>query len=136
MFLKVYTDGGSRGNPGIAGAGVYILNPNTKEEYKFFKYLGRVTNNQAEYQAALLGLEKALDLGATSIELIADSQLLIRQARGEYKVKNSGLRIHFDKLKKLESKFDQVKYIHVKREYNKEADFLANKAMDTLSSDI
>jgi len=132
MNLKIYTDGGARGNPGPAGIGVVIFDLASGEIIEeHSKYLGKTTNNQAEYQAAILALQRAVDLGAQKVELIADSELLIKQARGEYKVKNPDLAKRFLELKNLETKLrGRVQYLHVKRSHNKKADALANKAMD------
>lgn len=132
MNLQIYTDGGARGNPGPAGLGVVIVDKatgNTIDEIS--KYLGQTTNNQAEYQAAITGLARAVELNAQSVELISDSELLIRQCRGQYKVKNQDIAKRFLELKNLETQLGgRVEYRHVKRELNKKADALANRAMD------
>jgi ribonuclease HI len=132
MHLTVHTDGGARGNPGPAGIGVVIVDKakgEVLEEHSV--YLGKTTNNQAEYRAAILALERAVALGAQSVELIADSELLIKQARGDYKVKNADLAKRFLELKNLETQLGgRVQYRHIVRQHNKRADFLANKAMD------
>lgn len=132
MNLQIYTDGGARGNPGPAGIGVVIKDLATGETVEeLSSYLGETTNNQAEYQAAILGLKRAVELGAQSVELIADSELLIRQCTGIYKVKNADLAKRFLELKNFETQLGgRVKYRHVKREHNKRADALANQAMD------
>ncbi len=131
MKLIIRTDGGARGNPGPAGIGVVVEDEkgNVLEEHA--KYLGVTTNNQAEYRAAILGLERALALGATSVEVVADSELIVRQANGEYKVKNPDLARRYLELKNLETRIGgHVRYRHVRREYNTHADALSNKAMD------
>lgn len=132
MNLQIYTDGGARGNPGPAGIGVVIIDLASGEVIdEISKYLGETTNNQAEYQAAITGLARAVELGAKSVELIADSELLIRQCTGVYKVKNPDIAKRFLELKNLETQLGgRVKYRHVKRELNKKADALANQAMD------
>lgn len=132
MHLQVFSDGGARGNPGPAGIGVVIVDRDTgKKLEEHSVYLGKTTNNQAEYRAAILGLERAIALGAYAVELIADSELLIKQARGEYKVKNADLAKRFLEMKNLETRLGgRVQYKHVIREHNKRADTLANKAMD------
>jgi ribonuclease HI len=94
------------------------------------KFLGVATNNVAEYKAAVLGLERAKALGAKTVEVRADSELMVKQASGEYRVKNIGLKPLYEKLKILETHFDKVRYRHVRREQNKAADALANQAMD------
>ncbi len=131
MNLIIRTDGGSRGNPGPAGIGVVIENADTNEVIETHaKFLGKTTNNQAEYKAVILGLERAVALGAKQVEVVADSELLIKQARGEYRVKNPDLQIRFAELKAFERQLPRVAYRHVRREYNKAADALANEAMD------
>ncbi|MDD5726424.1 MAG: ribonuclease HI family protein [Patescibacteria group bacterium] len=134
MNIQVFTDGGARGNPGPAGIGVVIVDRDSgKKLEEHSVYLGKTTNNQAEYRAAILGLERAIALDAHSVELVADSELIIKQARGEYKVKNADLAKRFLELKNLETKLGaRVQYRHVKREHNKRADALANQAMDRL----
>jgi ribonuclease HI len=132
LALVIRTDGGARGNPGPAGIGVVIEDENTRvllEEHA--DYIGETTNNQAEYRAVILGLERALALGATRVTVVADSELLVRQASGEYRVKNPGLAQRFLELRNLETRLGHpVRYRHVRREQNTRADALANKAMD------
>jgi ribonuclease HI len=132
MNLQIYTDGGARGNPGPAGIGVLLVDKASGEKVEEHSvFLGKTTNNQAEYRAAILGLERAVALGAASVELIADSELIIKQARGEYKVKNADLAKRYLELKNLETRLNgRVQYRHVIREHNKRADTLANEAMD------
>ena len=131
MNLIIRTDGGSRGNPGPAGIGVVIENADTNEVIETHaKFLGKTTNNQAEYKAVIHGLERAVVLGAAHVEVVADSELLIKQARGEYRVKNPDLQIRFAELKAFERQLPRVSYRHVRREFNKAADALANEAMD------
>ena len=132
MKLTIRTDGGARGNPGPAGIGVVIEDENGKILEEHAKYLGETTNNQAEYRAVILGLECALELGATSVIVITDSELLVRQANGEYKVKNPQLAQRYLQFKNLETRLGgHVTYRHVRREQNKRADNLANEAMDS-----
>ncbi|OGL73675.1 hypothetical protein A3E39_04750 [Candidatus Uhrbacteria bacterium RIFCSPHIGHO2_12_FULL_60_25] len=132
LKLNIYTDGGARGNPGPAGIGVVIENAESGEVIEeHSQYLGETTNNQAEYKAVLLGMTRAVEIGATNVTVIADSELLVRQATGEYKVKNPGLAQRFLELRNLEVRLGHpVRYRHVRREQNKRADALANKAMD------
>lgn len=131
MKLTIQTDGGARGNPGPAGIGVVILDEHGKVLEEHAKYLGVTTNNQAEYKAVILGLERALALGARSVEVVADSELIVRQANGEYKVKNPEIAKRFFELKNLETALGgRVRYRHVRRELNKHADRLSNEAMD------
>lgn len=132
LNLRIYTDGGARGNPGPAGIGVVIENADTGEVLEeHAQFLGHTTNNQAEYKAVILGLTRAVELGASGVTVIADSELLVRQATGEYKVKNPGLAQRFLELRNLETRLGHpVRYRHVRREQNKRADALANEAMD------
>ncbi|MFZ2803744.1 MAG: ribonuclease HI family protein [Patescibacteria group bacterium] len=131
MKLTIQTDGGARGNPGPAGIGVVISDEHGKVLEEHAKYLGVTTNNQAEYQAAILGLKRAVALGATSAEVVSDSLLMISQANGDYKVKNPDIGRRFLELKNLETELGgRVTYRHVRREMNKHADKLSNDAMD------
>lgn len=130
MHLIIKTDGGARGNPGPAGIGVVVEDEDGKLLEEHAKFLGVATNNVAEYKAAVLGLERAKALGAKTVEVRADSELMVKQASGEYRVKNIGLKPLYEKLKILETHFDKVRYRHVRREQNTAADALANKAMD------
>lgn len=127
--FTIYTDGASRGNPGEAGAGVLITGDNGSQE-SITRYLGKATNNVAEYTAALLGLERALNLGATRVTLYADSELLVKQLNGQYRVKNSGLIPLYTRARELIAKIGRVEVYYIPRGKNKEADALANKAID------
>lgn len=129
MELTIYSDGASRNNPGEAGAGVYILE-NGSPVATIARYLGTTTNNIAEYTAAILGLEYAVKCGASRVSLFADSELLVKQLNGEYKVKNAGLKPLHGRAKELIAQIDSVAVQYVPREKNKEADSLANKAID------
>ena len=129
MELTIYTDGASRNNPGEAGAGVFILQDGCPVE-KLARYLGKTTNNIAEYTAAIMGLEYALKQGASRVGLFADSELLVKQLNGKYKVKNEGLKPLYGKAKELIAKIGSVEVQYIPREKNKEADALANKAID------
>jgi len=129
MHLTIFTDGASRNNPGEAGAGICILRDGESLE-KIARYLGTTTNNIAEYKAAIIGLEHAVKLGASTVKLHADSELMVKQLNGQYKVKNEGLRPLFLKAKELIAKIGNVEVKYIPREMNKEADALANKAID------
>ena len=130
MKLKVYTDWWSRGNPGESGIGVYITDENGFEE-KRYKYLGIKTNNEAEYTAAFLGIKRCIELGATEVELYADSDLVIKQLSGIRKIKKDELKILHSEIKQLISECNiQIRYTWIPREQNKEADRLSNVAMD------
>jgi len=128
--LTVYTDGAARGNPGPAGAGVYIQDEHGAPVDEAAEFLGEATNNVAEYHALLLGLQRALELGATTVEIRSDSELLVRQMTGEYRVKNLRLRDLHGRARALQKQFESVDFVHVGRERNRDADRLANRAID------
>jgi ribonuclease HI len=128
--VVIYTDGAARGNPGPAGAGVRIEGPDGAALAEIAEYLGETTNNVAEYRALLLGLERARALGAREVEVRSDSELLVRQMTGAYKVRNEGLRPLVARAHALADGFTSVDYVHVRRESNRAADRLANLAID------
>jgi ribonuclease HI len=128
--LYIYTDGASRGNPGEAGAGIIMLNEEGKVIKKAHRYLGNTTNNVAEYMALIIALKEALELKAEVIHLFSDSELIVRQIKGIYKVKDSKMRTLFNEAKKLLSKFIQYDIVSIDRRKNAEADKLANLAID------
>ena len=122
-------DGGSRGNPGPAGYGVRIEQPDgTVTELK--QYLGSCTNNVAEYNGLVAALRWAADRRITQLRVRSDSELLIKQMRGEYRVKNAGLQPLYEEARALTRRIGRVTFEHVRRELNKDADRLANEAMD------
>ena len=127
----LHTDGGARGNPGPAGIGVVLEMGGEKKTFK--KYIGEATNNQAEYQALLLGLEEAQKAGADEVSCLLDSELVVKQLNREYKVKNQELAPLFVKIYNLSQQFKKVTFAHVYREENKEADKLVNEAIDEKS---
>ena len=127
---KLFTDGASRGNPGEAGAGSVLLDSDGQELAVRSLYLGQCTNNVAEYKALLLGLQSALDLGCAKLEIFLDSQLIVRQIQGQYKVKHPTLKPLFAEVKELLAKIESWSVAHVPREQNKRADELANKGID------
>jgi ribonuclease HI len=131
--LVAYVDGGSRGNPGNAGAGVYLQRNGSPWRGLYF-YLGRQTNNFAEYTALLEALNYAVQEGFQSISVYADSELLVRQILGIYKVKNPGLQALHAEAIALIRRLRKFSIRHVPREQNKKADALANKAQDTHES--
>ena len=130
--LIAHTDGASRGNPGASALGVIIRSSTGQVEKSFGKALGCMTNNQAEYSAVIAALEESLKLGATELSLNADSELVVKQLNGQYRVKNAGLAPLYARVKTLEAKFKSVKYRYIPRERNREADALANRALDNL----
>jgi len=125
----VYTDGASRGNPGLAGVGAMLLSPGGKV-IELKKFLGKQTNNFAEYQAMLLALEELQKQKARHVIVRADSELMIKQMRGEYRVKNENIKPLYQKAIGFLKEFSSVSFEHVRREQNKEADRLANQAID------
>ncbi len=132
LNLRIHTDGGSRGNPGPSGIGVMMTDADTGDVVARIKeYIGVTTNNQAEYRAVIRGLTEALTLQPASIMVVADSELLVRQLTGVYRVKNPDIAKRFLEIRNLETKLGvPVRYRHVPREQNKDADALANEAMD------
>lgn len=128
--LVLQFDGGSRGNPGPAGIGVTITDAAGKRVYELGEFLGRCTNNVAEYTALLRGLAAALKLGATKLTVRADSELVVRQLNGQYKVKSPDLRPLYEEACRLIERLGDVTVTHVYREGNSRADALANAAMD------
>lgn len=132
MKLIIYTDGGARGNPGPAASGIVIKDENNITLHSFGEYLGEQTNNFAEYSALIAGLKKAKDLGATEVECVLDSELVVKQMKQEYKVKEPTLQKLFIRAWNLAQQFKKVSYKHVLREKNKEADMVLNKILDTV----
>ena len=128
--LIVWTDGAARGNPGPAGAGAHLTTPEGDVVGEIAEGLGETTNNVAEYTAAIRGLERAAELGATDVVLRSDSQLLINQLTGRYRVKSEHLQPLYRRLRELVRGFERVRFEHVPRERNREADRLANEGVD------
>jgi ribonuclease HI len=128
--ILIHADGASRGNPGEAGAGVVIADGQGKTLKEWKSYLGMATNNVAEYRAVLLALEKASALGVKSVIINMDSELVVRQLLGEYKVREAHLKPLHQKALELLRAFPQYRLRHVPREENRRADQLANEAID------
>jgi ribonuclease HI len=128
--LCVFSDGASRGNPGPAGAGAVLTLPSGEVLERLGLFLGTQTNNHAEYMGAILGLKRARALGADEVELVADSQLLIRQLAGRYRVKSATLRPLYEEARRLLALFRRHSLRHLPREENKEADTMSNRAID------
>ena len=127
----VYSDGASRGNPGPAALGAVVYGPSGEERHRVSEAIGVTTNNVAEYRGLIAGLEAALALGAKRVEVRMDSELIVRQAIGRYRVKNPGLITLHNRLLALRSRFDEVVLRHMPRQQNKVADALANLALDS-----
>ena len=130
MKLIIYTDGGARGNPGPAGIGVAVYDEKKNLVATRKQFIGTATNNQAEYKAVIFALRIALEIGARHLDFNLDSELVVRQLKGEYKVKNEQLKPLVQEVFKLSNKFDSIEYNHVPREENKLADRLVNEAVD------
>lgn len=128
--ISVYCDGGSRGNPGPSATGYVIYDSDDNLIAEGGEFLGVTTNNQAEYHSLKDSLERALAIGATELRMHMDSQLVVKQIEGHYKVKNRDLWPLYESTKKLISNFDSFSIVHVPREINKEADAMVNKILD------
>lgn len=129
-YLIAHSDGGARGNPGPAGYGVVIKDETGRKVAALSEYLGHQTNNFAEYQGLIAALEYAIQHGPKALKLISDSELLVRQIKGIYKVKNAVLQDLHGRAKELIAQMDWFSIGHALREHNQEADRLANDAMD------
>ncbi|MFH0905674.1 MAG: ribonuclease HI family protein [bacterium] len=131
----LYTDGGARGNPGPAAAGVVVCDDKLAVLRQVSKFLGIATNNQAEYQALIFGLGLIAklakgSLGSVEVRALLDSELVVRHLTGEYRVKDANLRVLFDEVNRLSLKFGKVSFFHIRREQNKKADLLVNLELD------
>jgi ribonuclease HI len=131
MKLEAYIDGGSRGNPGEAGIGVYVPGM-----VRIREYLGTGTNNFAEYSALLTALRFAVFSQCEELQVLADSELVVKQIKGEYQVKNEGIRLLHNSALRWIALIPRFSISHVRRENNKEADNLANMAMDTRRNSV
>ncbi len=127
--LIINVDGASKGNPGVSAAGVLIVDAKGKDVARIKRFLGVMTNNQAEYNALIIGLTEALNLDCAMVKIYMDSQLAVRQINGQYKVKNQALRPLYDSAMRLLKKFESYDIIHIQRSYNQIADSLANEAI-------
>lgn len=125
-------DGAARGNPGEAGCGAVIFDANGTVVKELSRYLGTATNNVAEYEALLMGLEALLKMGKRRVRVQSDSQLLVRQLNGQYRVKDEKLQALFAKAVALLRQFEGYRILHVPRECNKLADRLANRGIDNV----
>jgi len=128
--LTVNVDGGARGNPGPAAIGVVLRGADGEVQAEVGETIGEATNNVAEYRALLRGIELATEHGATELELVGDSELVVRQVEGRYKVKNAGMKKLHEEVKRALGGFDSWSIRHVRRESNADADRLVNEALD------
>lgn len=129
-MITAYIDGGSRGNPGPAGYGVRIVGDEGTTEAELHEFVGITTNNVAEYRGLVAALTWAKDHGVSALHIRSDSELLVKQLRGEYRVRNAGLQPLYQQALALARAIGRVSFEHVRRELNKDADRLANLAMD------
>jgi ribonuclease HI len=128
--FRINIDGGSRGNPGPAAYGVLIRDANGGVVAKFKKYIGRFTNNVAEYYGLIAAMDYAQSHGVRAIRIESDSELLVKQMRGLYRVKSADLQPLYERAQKMSKTFDSFRIDHIYREHNREADALANEALD------
>lgn len=128
--IVIYSDGGSRGNPGPSAAGYVVLNNKQEVIAEGGEYLGITTNNQAEYQGVRIGLEKARELGYKKVDFKVDSMLVVNQMKGHYKIKNRELWPIHERIRTLMTHFDRVTFTHVNRQFNQLADGMVNKTLD------
>jgi ribonuclease HI len=133
--LVIHIDGGSRGNPGDAGFGVYVESRDGQVT-EIYGFLGRATNNVAEYQGLLHALRHAHQRGARTVALYSDSELVVRQMSGQYKVKHPDMIPLHQEARSLMRRFDRATLSHVRREQNRDADRLANQALDERASKL
>lgn len=133
MKLSILSDGASRGNPGPAGAGAILRDERGQVVREICQYLGFATNNQAEYAALILALEAAMEMGADTVDVALDSELVVRQLRGVYRVRNPGLAHYYRRAQSLLAQLKAASVRHVPREHNLQADLLANRAIDQLA---
>lgn len=133
MKYHLYIDGAARGNPGPAGAGACLMDEQGKIVESLTKYLGKTTNNIAEYEALLLGLNKAKKKKIKDIHIFSDSELLVRQIQGRYRVLNPNLKKKYDAVMNIVKTFHHFTISHIRRDKNKIADQLANQAIDDIN---
>jgi ribonuclease HI len=134
--LHIHIDGASRGNPGVAGFGVFVADEKERPLAELYGYLGRATNNVAEYQALLHALRYALARGARRVEVFSDSELVVKQIDGRYRVKHPDMLPLHREAGSLLRQFERATVTHVRREQNKDADRLANRALDERASKL
>jgi len=127
--VVIFTDGASQGNPGLAAIGAIIKNEQGRIITSISQGIGRTTNNQAEYRAIIAALENAVSLGANQVDMRSDSELVVRQINGRYRVKNASLKPLYQEVKQLQSQLKDFTITHIPRQQNTEADSLANMAL-------
>ena len=132
MKARLFTDGGARGNPGPAAYGFVLESEDGTVLAAEGEAIGTATNNIAEYSGLVAGLRRALELHVPEVEVVSDSELMVKQMRGEYRVKNEALRDLYDQAVSLARRVGSVEYRHVKRAHNELADRLVNEALDAL----
>jgi ribonuclease HI len=130
LKARLSTDGGARGNPGPAAFGYVLESEDGHVLAAHGEAIGRATNNVAEYRGLVAGMAKAAELGVRELEVVSDSELLVKQMRGDYRVKNEALRVLWEEANDLERRFAKVRYTAVGRAHNELADRLVNKALD------
>ncbi len=131
LHVRIHTDGGARGNPGPAAGGFVIVDvADDTVLHAEGVFLGQATNNVAEYSAMIAGLRIAVSLAAAKVDLFSDSELMVRQMTGRYRVKNEGLKPLFAEARELAEQFQRCDFHHVRREKNQQADALVNQALD------
>jgi ribonuclease HI len=135
MKARLHTDGGARGNPGPAGIGAVLIDESGKVIGELAEGIGIATNNVAEYRALIAGLELALAKGVTELEVLMDSELVVSQMQGQWKIKNKGLQPLALEANSLLNRFESTRLNHVPREANADADKLANQGMDAAELD-
>ncbi len=134
--LRAFIDGASRGNPGEAGFGVHVTDESGAEVASLYGYLGRATNNVAEYEALLHALRWALGHGVRRLAVFSDSELVVKQMNGAYKVKHPDMQARCREAQGLLRRFERAAIAHVPREQNRDADRLANRALDEKASKL
>ena len=127
----IFIDGAARGNPGEAGIGIVIKDGQGSQIKKLYKYIGQATNNIAEYTALVYALQEAIIFGFKDLVVYSDSELLVKQLNGEYRVKNSNLRSYYEQFLHLRIAFNRLEIKQLSRQENKESDKLANQAIDS-----
>ena len=132
--LVVHVDGGARGNPGPAAIAAVVTTPEGEDVERRGEAIGRATNNVAEYRALLLGIALAAELGARELDLVGDSELIVRQVKGEYRVKNADLQPLHEQVRRALRPFERWSIRHVRREHNADADALVNETLDRVAS--